>query len=214
MTAYYGTSQVSGSFQGVSSFIPLVGVLMNKYENFSNLDQFLYNIAAGSGQAVAGDPVTIKNQVPSGTADTEAIEKFNAVCGEITAKSDAIANLDGFLLQSPQDVVPAIGGEAMPMAGFLSMAALLGSGAELYLPADSSLANIDYNTRVTWDFSAKCLKKSVVGTGIALPIRVKSALVKAKQLDYTSLTGLTAWTDCTAVLVALDANCISIESSN
>jgi len=209
---YYGSSQVSGSFQGVSSSIPLVGVLLNKYENFSNLDQFLYNIAEGSGQAVAGDPVTIVNQV--GSSDTVSIEGMNAVCGTITQKSDAIANLDGFLLQSPQDVVPAKGGEARPVSGLLSMAALLGSGAELYLPADSSLADIDYNTRITWDFSAKNLRRSVVHTDIALPIRLKSALVAAKQLVYNNSTGLTAWTDCTAVMVELASNTISIESSS
>jgi hypothetical protein len=210
---YYGSSQVSNSFQGVTSYIPLVGLLMNKFENYSNLDQFKYNIAEGSGQAVAGDPITIMNQVGA-TTDTEAIENFNAVCGEITAKATTIANLDGFLLQSPQDIIPAVGGEARPMAGFLTMAALLGSGAELYLPADTSLNDVNYNTRVTWDFSAKNLRKAVVGTDQALPIRLKSALVKAKQLVYSSGTGLSAWTDCTAVLVALDANCISIESSN
>lgn len=212
MTSIYGSSQFSNSFRGTSSYVPLVGVLLNKYENFGDLSQFKYNIASGSGQAVAGDPVTVKNQVGT-TANTVAIESFNAVCGEISAKSDAVSNLDGFLLQSPQDVVPLLGGEAFPIAGFLSYVALLGSGAELYLPAGASLADVDYNTRITWDYDNDCLKKAEVGTDIALPIRLKSARVAGKKLTYDTGTSLASWADCYAVRVALDSINQTIESS-
>lgn len=209
MTSIYGQGQVSDSFRGTSSYVPLVGVLLNKFDNFQNLSQFKYNSAT---QVVAGDPIIVKNQIGL-TANTNAIESFNAVTGEITDKSTTIQNLDGFLLQSPQDVVPLGGGEAFPVAGFLSYAALVGSGAELYLPAAADLAGVDFNTRVTWDFNNNCLRKAVVGTDVVIPARIKSARVSAKQLTYDAGTGLASWGDCYAVLVALDSISQTIESS-
>lgn len=201
--------QYTGSFQGVSSYIPLVGVLLNKYENFDNFSQVKYN---SSTQVVAGDPVIVKNMVQNNTS-LNAIEGLSAVNGEITDIATHANNLSGFICQAPTDIVPLAGGEAFPQAGFLTYVALLGSGAQLYLRADSSLKNVDYNTRVTYDFSAKLLKKQTVGTSQPIPARLKSGLVNGKYLVYNAGTGKATWTDCTAVLVELVNMTETVETS-
>ena len=201
--------QYTGSFQGTSSYIPLVGVLLNKYENFDNFSQEKYN---ATNQCVAGDPVIVKNMVQANTS-LNAIEGMGSNVGEITDIASSLNNLSGFLCQSPTDIVPLAGGEAYPQKNFLSYVALLGSGAQLYLRADSSLKNVDMNTRVTYDFSAKLIKKQTVGSSMPIPARLKSGLVNAKYLLYNAGTGKAAWTDCTAVLVELVNMTETVETS-
>ena len=188
--------QYTTSFRGSSSYVPLVGQILNKYEDFGNLSQVKFN----SSGLVAGNPVTVKNQVGA-TANEVAIENMNSVCGEITGEATTNNNLDGFLVSSETDVVPLAGGEAYPVAGFLSFVALLGSGINLYLPADSTLEGVSLNTPIAYDFSNHVLKRATVGTDVELPIRLKSALVAAKKLTYSG--GVASWGDCTAVLVEL-----------
>lgn len=204
--------QFLNSFQGNTSYIPLCGVIQNKYEDFTNFGQYKYNIAAGSGQAVAGDPVKVVNQIGS-TANANAIESLNAVTGEIKQKATTIAELDGFLCQSPTDIVPLQGGEAYPVAGFLSYVALLGSGIDLYLPCDTTLINVDFNTRVTWDFINGVLTKAIVGTDQPIIARIKSAVVNAKELVYNDTTKMASWQDCTGILVELSCMNEGIEST-
>ena len=199
--------QFSSSFQGSNSYIPHVGTFQNKYENFGDFTQAKYN---STTQVVAGDPVIVVNQVGT-TADEVAIENMNALGAEITDKATAMTDISGFIVKSETDVVPLAGGEAYPVKGFLSFVAMLGSGAELYLPADSTLEGVNVNSAVTYDFSNKCLVKARVGTDVELPVRIKSALVNAKQLVYSG--GTATWTDCKAVLVQL-SNHLQTKSSS
>lgn len=204
MTNYYGSSQFTTPFRGTNSYKPMVGTILNKLDRFADYSQFLYNIAAGSGQAVAGDPVKIKNRVGS-TVNTNTMQNFNAIGGEIYAKADSVLTIDGFLMSSPTDVVPAVGGEAIPQKGFLSFAALFGSGIETYLPADSSLQNANYASALTYDTSAGTVKVATTGTDVVLPIRMKSGYVDGQKLVYDNGTGKATFEDCKVVLVALDS---------
>ncbi len=213
------SSQFAGSFQGSTSYIPLVGVILNKFEDYENLGQYKYEIAPGVGQAVAGNPIKVLNQ--AGGDSESAIEGLNSMIGAITEKSSVGAEIDGFLAQSPTDIVPIEGGEAFPVQGFLSFVGIIGSGIRMWLPADATLADVEMNSvsvgannaagtvytkALTWDIAGGkliALDKTADPTEIILPIRILSTLVDAKQLIYDNGTGKATWTDVKAVMVQL-----------
>ena len=198
---YMDSGSMGGSFRGNSSDVPMCGIIINRFENSENVAQFKYDIAAGAGQAVAADPVTVSNQA-GGTSDY-AISGLNALCGTISAKATTVATTSGFLAQSPTDIVPSAGGEAYPVSGFLPYVALLGSKLRMWLPCDSTLKDVSMQQALAYDFTHGELSAAGGSYTTILPVRLLSAPVDAKKLVYSNSTGLATWTDCKAVMVEL-----------
>ena len=197
--------QVTGSFQGSSSAVPLCGIILNEYEKFDNLGQFKYS---GATQCVAGNPVTVLNQ--SGGTSTANIDGINSVIGEVTAIATTVALTSGFLAQSQNDIVPAVGGEAIPNEGLFSKVSLLGSGLKMWLKvkdSDTTLSAVNMNTPVSYDFTANTGGLIAQGAkDTALPVSIHSALTDAKYLNWNNSTGKAVWTACKAILVSFDGN--------
>ena len=200
--------QVTGSFQGSSSSVPLCGIILNEYEGFGNLGQFKYSAAT---QAVPGNAVTVVNQTGGTTEDS--IDGLNSVAGEVTALATSIATTSGFLAQSQNDIVPTVGGEAIPNEGLLCKVAMLGSGLKMWMKvkdSDTTLRAVNMNLPLSYDYTANTGGLIAQGSSdTALPVTIHSTLTNAKYLNWNNSTGKAVWTACKAVLVSLDGKYIN-----
>lgn len=146
----------NGQFIGNSSAKPIVGVcLADLYKG--NVQQARVG-ASLTTPVYQGKPVTIKNQATTGT---KAGEGLNPNVLEISADATAQANLSGFVLESPNMVIESQGSanEAPTAPAYaVTNVALMGSGVEIYLPADAGLVNTQVGTpSLVWDFTNKCV---------------------------------------------------------
>ena len=199
--------QVLGSFQGVSSAVPLVGIILNEYEGFGNLGQYKYNPTnMGGNPIMPGRPVKVINQIGAETS-TAGIDCLNSVTGEITARARAMVDLSGFLAMSNTNTVPLAGGEAVPVVGLLVKVATLGSGLKMWLKvvdSDTSLQGVNINIPLTYDFTSGTGGVKAAGLKDAvLPGVLHSTLTDAKVMNFDDSTGITSWIPCKAVLVEL-----------
>ena len=136
----------NNSFVGFSSQKPICGHFLN--------DMFKHNISQAkvNTQEVIypGIPVQIKNY------DSSQLNNLNVL--NITKKAENANELDAFILSSPTDVVLFGNQVALPLYTQIINVALIGSGVELYLPADASLADVSVSSKLLWDFTTQTLK--------------------------------------------------------
>lgn len=150
------------SFLGNNSAKPICGIFLrelfrgNLYQAKVNTDTLVF----------PGVPVTIKNT----NVDTNAGVQMNPNVLSITAVATADAEVSGFLLESPTDVMQWGEVAAHALKTQVVNVALIGSGVELYLPADAGLADIQLGVNnLVWDFGNKCVKAGANGyiTGLS-----------------------------------------------
>jgi len=110
-----------------------------------------------------GCPVTITNtNIESGVSN--AGKGLNPNVLSITGKAAATADVSGFVLESPTDILQFGEEAARPYKNQVVNVALLGSRVEVYLPADASLVGVNVGTKLAWDFTDNVLKVSATGT--------------------------------------------------
>lgn len=144
------------SFLGNSSAKPICGIFLRDlfrgqiYQAKVNTDDLVY----------PGVPVTITN---TNTKEGAGVE-LNPNVLSITAVATADASVSGFLLESPTDVMQWGEVAAHALKTQIVNVALLGSGVELYLPADSALSGVAIGkNNCVWDFTNKCVKVGADG---------------------------------------------------
>lgn len=139
------------SFLGNSSAKPICGIFLRDlfrgqiYQAKVNTDTIVY----------PGVPVTITN---ANTKEGAGVE-LNPNVLSITAVATDDSGVSGFLLESPTDVMQWGEVAAHALKTQIVNVALLGSGVELYLPADSGLSGVAIGkNNCVWDFTNKCVK--------------------------------------------------------
>lgn len=132
------TSTSSANFLGASSAKPLAGSICRMAYAF-NISQAKLTLKAGE-VAVAGSPLVIKNTNLNTTHPGRGLSP-NVLSAELNTNLTTTTT-DGFLLQSPTDVLGF--GETAPTARNTQIVyvGVIGSGAEVYLEADPTLSNI------------------------------------------------------------------------
>lgn len=108
-----------------------------------------------------GSPIQVKNSTGS---VSNAGKGLNPNVLSISKLSTSAAEVSGFLLESPTDILSFGETAARPYKNQVVNIALVGSGVEVYLPADDSLLNIDVGSKLVWDFTSNSLKVGAAGT--------------------------------------------------
>lgn len=110
----------------------------------------------------SGCPVEVKNSNIGGSEN--AGKGMNPNVLSITKKATADTEVSGFVLESPTDILQFGETAPRPLKNQVTNVALIGSGIEVYLPADASLVGIAMNSKLKWDFTAGALKVDATGT--------------------------------------------------
>lgn len=108
-----------------------------------------------------GAPIQIKNSAGSASGAGKGLNPNVLSVSKLAASA---AEVSGFLLESPTDILSFGETAARPYKNQVVNVALIGSGVEVYLPADDSLQNIDMRSRLAWDFASMSLKAAAAGT--------------------------------------------------
>lgn len=141
----------------------------------------------------SGCPVEIKN---SAYTTSNAGKAMNPNVLSITKKATADGEVSGFVLEAPTDILQFGEVAARPLKNQVTNVALLGSGVEVYLPADASLVGIAMNSKLKWSFDDNALK--VDATGTITPLGVVVDGVKYKEDN-----GAVVFEDCKVIKVRL-----------
>lgn len=140
-------------FIGNSSAKPIVGVPLRGIYTF-DLSQ---GKLTGDDIILPGEPVKAVNKL------TGAGKVSNSNVLELS-KPKTVADISGFLLANDTDVIDF--GQDAPRAykGQIVNVALLGSRTEVYLPVEATVAGVNVNKKLLWDFDKGCLKEDTTGT--------------------------------------------------
>lgn len=111
----------------------------------------------------SGCPVEIKNEnITAGTSN--AGKGMNPNVLSVTKKATQDSEVSGFVLESPTDILQFGEEAARPLKNQVTNVALIGSGVEVYLPADAALVGIAMNSKLKWDFTDNVLKVDPAGS--------------------------------------------------
>lgn len=161
------------SFLGNSSAKPIVGIPLRTIYSY-DITQGKLTLGA-SGPIPPGSPIKATNKVDSTTSSGKALNP-NVLKIESAGKD---ADVSGFLLVNETDILDF--GATAPRAydGQIVNVALLGSRVEIYLPVDTTVAEINVNSKLAWDFTGKVLKSSTTGK-----IELLSPVVDGIKFEY------------------------------
>ena len=170
-----------------------------------------YNPAADTLQAKIGElaPNTLlpctaviinnDNTTPNGK---DGILGFNpktfVIAKAAAADSDVI---DGFVLESPSNIVDNSGNAGLPLPHGTVPIAKIGSGVEVFLPCNSNLVNAALSTALYWDPSTGEITTSNSSTCTLTGVQLLSSVVNGKKRKLNA--DKVEWEDCTCVLVKL-----------
>ena len=187
------------------AFFPATGVALCGFV------QNQYNPAANTLQAKIGalepntllpcTPVVIKNDntKPNGTDNMTGFNPKTFVIEKAVASGSDV--IDGFILESPQNVVDNAGNAGLPIAHGMVPIAKIGSNIQVFLPCNANLVGIALSTALYWDPSAGEITTSNSSTCTLTGVQLLSSVVngKKKKLNVDKVE----WEDCTCVLVQL-----------
>ena len=187
------------------AFFPATGVALCGFV------QNQYNPAANTLQAKIGalkpntlspcTPVVIKNDntEPNGTDNMTGFNPKTFVIEKAVASGSDV--IDGFILESPQNVVDNAGNAGLPIAHGMVPIAKIGSNIQVFLPCNANLVGIALSTALYWDPSAGEITTSNSSTCTLTGVQLLSSVVngKKKKLNVDKVE----WEDCTCVLVQL-----------
>lgn len=166
-----------------------------------------YNPASDTMQAKIGDldpktllpctPVIIKNDnaEANGTGNMTGFNPKTFIIEKI-----ADTSIDGFILESPQNMVDNSGSSGLPLPHGIVPIAKIGSSIEVFLPCNINLVNVSISTPLYWDTANNELTKD--NTKIALTrVQLLSSVVNGKKRKLN--TDTVEWEDVNCVLVKL-----------
>lgn len=163
---------------------PICGVQLNNITKSVSSQAYV-----GVDSVSAGQPVTLKNKSEVGG---------NVL--NISAVSTAVANLNGFALQSANELVDLGSEVGVAVKGQIIRVGTFGSGIEVYLPCDATLQDVTLDSGVTYDFTNKVLKKA--GTSdTAISVTILGGVVDGQVVDVTG--GVAKLKDTKAICVRL-----------
>ena len=187
------------------AFLPATGAAL------CGFPQNQYNPAASTLQAKIGalepntllpcTPVVIKNDntEPNGTDNMIGFNPKTFVIEKAAALGSDV--IDGFILESPQNIVDSSGNAGLPLSHGIVSVGKIGSGVEVFLPCNANLVNIALSTALYWDPSAGEITTSNSSTCTLTGVQLLSSVVNGKKRKLNGDT--VEWEDCTCVLVKL-----------
>lgn len=187
------------------AFFPATGVALCGFV------QNQYNPAANTLQAKIGalepntllpcTPVVIKNDntEPNGTDNMTGFNPKTFVIEKAAASGSDV--IDGFILESPQNVVDNAGNAGLPIAHGMVPIAKIGSNIQVFLPCNANLVGIALSTALYWDPSAGEITTSNSSTCTLTGVQLLSSVVNGKKRKLN--VNKVEWEDCTCVLVQL-----------
>ena len=147
----------NGKFLSPNSAKPIAGVCTN-----TAYKRPLTQVKVSDTMIAIGSPVEITNKFSQSTAVNAGMDLAPNVMNASASKS----NLDGFLVMSPNAILED--GDEFPkyLKNQVVHCALIGSGAELYLPADNSLVGKNVSKiSLYWHKTDMTLKEGVGDSG-------------------------------------------------
>ena len=187
------------------AFFPATGVALCGFV------QNQYNPAANTLQAKIGalepntllpcTPVVIKNDntEPNGTDNMTGFNPKTFVIEKAVASGSDV--IDGFILESPQNVVDNAGNAGLPIAHGMIPIAKIGSNIQVFLPCNANLIGIALSTALYWDTSAGEITTSNSSTCTLTGVQLLSSVVNGKKRKLN--VDKVEWEDCSCVLVKL-----------
>lgn len=145
-----------------------------------------------------GSPVELKNT----SLAKETNSNNDGLSGNVFTANKAKTVVNGFIVNSPNDIL--LDGDTFPrfLKNQVARVALLGSGATVYLPADTSLNDVTLDTELAWDTTKNVVTKK--GTGIDLPgVRLEGQLVNGCVPEYDATNNVAKSKDALVVRVVL-----------
>ena len=170
-----------------------------------------YNPASDTLQAKIGElepntllpctPVVIKNDntAPNGTDNMTGFNPKTFVIEKAVASNSDV--IDGFILESAQNIVDNAGSGGLPLSHGIVPIAKIGSGVEVFLPCNANLVNAALSTALYWDTSAGEITTSNSYTCTLTGVQLLSSVVNGKKRKLN--VDKVEWEDCTCVLVKL-----------
>lgn len=170
-----------------------------------------YDLSANTLQAKIGSlepntllpctPVVIKNDNTEANG-TDNMTGFNpktfVINKAVSASSDVI---DGFILESPQNMVDNSGNGGLPLPHGIVPVGKIGSGIQVFLPCNANLVGVALSTALYWDPTNNELTNSNSSTCALSGVQLLSSVVNGKKRKLNVDT--VEWTDVTCVLVEL-----------
>ena len=170
-----------------------------------------YNPAANTLQAKIGalepntllpcTPVVIKNDntEPNGTDNMTGFNPKTFVIEKAAASGSDV--IDGFILESPQNVVDNAGNGGLPIAHGMVPIAKIGSNIQVFLPCNANLVGVALSAALYWDPTNNELTTSNTSTCALTGVQLLSSVVNGKKRKLN--VDKVEWEDCTCVLVQL-----------
>ena len=187
------------------AFFPAAGAAL------CGFPQNQYNPAASTLQAKIGDlepntllpctPVVIKNDntEANGTGNMTGFNPKTFVIEKAAASNSDV--IDGFILESAQNIVDNAGNAGLPLSHGIVPIAKIGSGVEVFLPCNANLVGVALSTALYWDPSNNELTTSASSTCALTGVQLLSSVVNGRKRKLNVDT--VEWEDCTCVLVKL-----------
>ena len=187
------------------AFFPAAGLAL------CGFPQNQYNPAASTLQAKIGalepntllpcTPVVIKNDntEPNGTGNMTGFNPKTFVIEKAAASNSDV--IDGFILESPQNIVDSSGNAGLPLSHGIVPIAKIGSGVEVFLPCNANLVGVALSTALYWDPTNNELTASNTSTCALTGVQLLSSVINGKKRKLNADT--VEWTDCTCALVKL-----------
>lgn len=157
-----------------------------------------------SDYAVPGTAVAVKTAAAG--AETNAGRNLNPNVMLLDGKTKVTAGtFSGFLCVSATDVQPDGSKGAFAVKNQIVDVALLGSGAELYLPIDAAPADRNVVTALNWDTATNKLTVRVVSNTVlaVTGLKVLSQVVDGIMLKYTAASNTATYEETSVVKVRL-----------
>ena len=180
--------------------VALCGFVQNQYDLSANTLQAKIG-ALEPNTLLPCTPVVIKNDNTKANG-TDNMTGFNpktfVINKAVAASSDVI---DGFILESPQNMVDNSGNGGLPLPHGIVPIGKIGSGIQVFLPCNANLVGVALSTVLYWDPTNNELTTSNTSTCALTGVQLLSSVVNGKKRKLNVDT--VEWTDCTCALVKL-----------
>lgn len=146
-----------------------------------------------------GSAVELKNT----SLAKETNSNNDGLSGNVFTATTATTVVNGFIVNSPNDIL--LDGDTFPrfLKNQISRVALIGSGATVYLPADSGLADVTLDTELAWDTTKNVVCAKATGK-LDLPgVRLEGQLVNGLVPEYDATNNVAKSKDALVVRVVL-----------
>lgn len=167
------TNNLEGSFVSPNTHKPIVGTYARNF-NVDGLSQ----ARVTTNDLISGSLVKITT---SNVGSANAGSALNPNAFEIASLATSVADADGIVLVSPNDIVGLKDVAGQPKAGQIALVGLLGSGLKVWLKIDSASAlTAKVSLKAKWSYTQKGgVKLDNAGT---LDLKLSSSVVDGVEL--------------------------------